>query len=350
MVEPSVDGAEELVGALIGQKFEVTGFLDRGSIGAVYRAIQRPIGREVVLKVLRPALTSVAQTDPSFAERFRREAETYGRLQHPNTVTLFDYGEDELRGRPIYYMALEYVRGSTLRAVLRREGRLGCERTLRIAIQICRSLREAHGFGIVHRDLKPGNVMVVDGEQEEVVKVLDFGIAKVRMPESEDQEGITRVGVLLGSRLHGARADPQRRGRRAHRHLRARLRPVPDARGHAAVPRRQPHRHLHPAPQRAGADPRPGCRRVARGAVVGGGADPAGASKRPEDRFQTVDDLLYALHGLTDGGTSSMHLVRTHTPAPPRRRAALWVSVGLLIAGVPALILGSCSSWRWSRG
>jgi eukaryotic-like serine/threonine-protein kinase len=193
------ESPDVLVGEIVGGKYQIVAFMDRGAIGAVFKAIQLSVGREVVLKVLRPKV-SVFEADPNFAARFRREAATYGKLRHPNTVTLFDYGEHEHAGTRLYYMAMEFVRGRTLRKVLKLDGRFRWERAIEIALQVLPSLKEAHSLGIVHRDLKPGNVMITDSDEGERVKVLDFGVAKVLADETgTTEDALTQTGTLLGS-------------------------------------------------------------------------------------------------------------------------------------------------------
>lgn len=166
-----------------------------GGMGHIYRAEQMPIGRMVALKVLRPKTRNKA-ADPAAQLRFFQEAATLARLRHPNTVTLFDYGESTVKGEPLFFMAMELVEGRPLHQVLRDEGRLNVDRALRILWQVSRSLREAHREGVVHRDLKPSNIMLVTTDQGESVKVLDFGIAKL---QSSQLEPLTLDNRVVGS-------------------------------------------------------------------------------------------------------------------------------------------------------
>lgn len=188
----SASGADPLIGAVIGGKYKVIDAVARGGMGRIYRAEQRPIGRIVALKAL--AVSSGAETDPQFKSRFFLEAATLGRLKHPNTVTVFDYGFEA--GYGVFYMVMEYVEGRTLSRLIKDEGSLTPERALKIGIEIARSLAEAHELGIIHRDLKPGNVMVGVNAEGEFVKVLDFGIAKVLQEEVEHH---TMADQLIGS-------------------------------------------------------------------------------------------------------------------------------------------------------
>ena len=185
----------DLRGATLGGRYRVRDLVATGGMGHIYRAEQMPIGRMVALKVLRPKTRNKA-TDPAAQLRFFQEAATLARLRHPNTVTLFDYGESTVKGEPLFFMAMELVEGRPLHQVLREEGRLNVDRALRILWQVARSLREAHREGVVHRDLKPSNIMIVATDQGESVKVLDFGIAKL---QSSQLEPLTLDNRVVGS-------------------------------------------------------------------------------------------------------------------------------------------------------
>ena len=181
---------DPLLGRLINGRFKIISIIARGGMGKVYRAEQAPLGRICALKVLSPKYEG--DRDPEFHRRFFLEASTASKLSHPNTVTVFDYGQSD----DLYFIAMEYIEGKTLHRVLREEGPLSEGRTAHIARQICRSLREAHGIGVVHRDLKPGNVLLVTHEDEhDNVKVLDFGLVK----DTQSGEDLTQQGLFMGS-------------------------------------------------------------------------------------------------------------------------------------------------------
>ncbi|MCC6556296.1 MAG: protein kinase [Polyangiaceae bacterium] len=181
---------DPLIGQVINGRFKIVSVIARGGMGKVYRAEQAPLGRICALKVLSPKYEG--DRDPEFHKRFFLEASTAAKLTHPNTVTVFDYGQSD----DVYYIAMEYIEGRTLHRVLREEGPFSEARTAHIARQICRSLREAHGLGVVHRDLKPGNVLLVTHEDEQDnVKVLDFGLVK----DTESNEDLTQQGLFMGS-------------------------------------------------------------------------------------------------------------------------------------------------------
>ena len=148
-------------------QLEVLEFIGKGGMGAVYKARQPALDRLVALKILPPT----AAEDPGFAERFNREARALARLNHPNIVTVHDFGQ----AGTLHYLVMEFVDGGNLRQV-ERAGRLTPEQALAIVPQICEALQFAHNEGIVHRDIKPENILL---DRKGRVKITDFGIAKI---------------------------------------------------------------------------------------------------------------------------------------------------------------------------
>ena len=206
VVNESTGGGEEarrrpdarpdpLVSKVIADKYRVLDLIAQGGMGRIYRAEQLPLGRIVALKILRPQ-KAFDSPDDTWKKRFLLEAATCARLTHPNTVTLFDYGQITLGSRSTFFMVMELVPGRTLADALRSDGPFDPRRTLHVASEICRSLQEAHQLGIVHRDLKPSNVMLIRRDDGESVKVLDFGVAKVL---EEDSEALTQADSVVGS-------------------------------------------------------------------------------------------------------------------------------------------------------
>jgi len=188
--------SDALLGVTVAGRYRVVRLVARGGMGRIYLAEQLPLGRSVALKVLEARAVQREQ-DPEFERRFLLEAATCARLTHPNTVKVYDYGPLNVNGEDTFYMAMEFIEGKTLRQALKAEGHLTPSRALRIAREVARSLREAHRAGVIHRDLKPSNVMLArpPGE-EESVKVVDFGIAKVL---DNDVGDLTMSGKFLGS-------------------------------------------------------------------------------------------------------------------------------------------------------
>jgi serine/threonine-protein kinase len=184
---------DPLIGRLIAERFRIVSLIARGGMGKVYKAEQAPLGRACAIKVLNPNYNGDA--DPEFHRRFFREASITSRITHPNSVTIFDYGKTE---DEIYYMAMEYLEGQTLHHALREVGTMHEDRVGRIAQQICRALREAHTLDVIHRDLKPANIFLSKhGDDEDFVKVLDFGLVKHLSEKPEEQ--LTQTGLFMGS-------------------------------------------------------------------------------------------------------------------------------------------------------
>ncbi len=185
---------DPLVGKVVHDRFRIIAPIARGGMGAVYTAEQAPLGRLVAIKILSPKHDE--DKDPEFRRRFFLEAATVAKLSHPNTVTVFDYGQSD----GLYFIVMELLEGVTLKTALRRDGAFTPQRAIHVVKQICRSLREAHRVHIIHRDMKPGNVMLLEqGDENDYVKVLDFGLVKDIDPEAEAEEDLTQAGVFMGS-------------------------------------------------------------------------------------------------------------------------------------------------------
>jgi len=188
-------GADSLEGRVLDEKYEIVGRLGEGGMGAVYRARRVHIGDEVAVKVLHTKYVG----DPLLVERFRREARAAAQLQHPNVVTIHDYGEAG-GAEGFAYIVMELVRGVSLRELLRREGRLAVGRAASLMRDICAGVGAAHRREIVHRDLKPDNIIVLppdEDDERERVKVVDFGIAKLRDMASDST--LTQAGAMVGT-------------------------------------------------------------------------------------------------------------------------------------------------------
>jgi TonB family protein len=171
--------------ATIG-RYQITGSLGYGAMGAVYRAFDPLIKRPLAIKTVRLDIPRQSPQYRGFIERFQHEAEISGTLSHPGIVTLFDLGEDN--GFPFF--AMEFVDGRTIAEVLAEGERFKPEKVIGLVSQVASALDYAHSRGVVHRDIKPANLMLYDGDK---VKVTDFGIAKLQDAD------ITHSGALLGT-------------------------------------------------------------------------------------------------------------------------------------------------------
>ncbi len=216
MTRSDDDVHDPLLGRVIDGRFTLQSVLGRGGMGVVYRAHQASLERSVALKVMSGV---PPERENEFQRRFFLEAATVAKLKHPNTITVFDYGSSMLSSpavstssavsalepERIYFIAMELLEGLTLSQAMSKGRSLPPLRAVHIAVQICRSLREAHKAGVVHRDLKPGNVMLVkqdegDDVEGDFVKVLDFGLAKTKhFDGAKPIEGITKAGTFMGS-------------------------------------------------------------------------------------------------------------------------------------------------------
>jgi serine/threonine protein kinase len=164
--------------------------LGQGGMGAVYRATQHSVGREVAIKVVNAHLVS----EPEAIKRFLREAKLASRLGHPNAVTVIDFGQTD---DGVFYLVMELVTGRTLDQVIEAERVFKPERVVRIGAQVCDALERAHALRIVHRDLKPANIMLLASGRD-LIKVLDFGLAK-SVAADQTPTTMTGVGTVLGT-------------------------------------------------------------------------------------------------------------------------------------------------------
>ncbi|HNC46310.1 MAG TPA: serine/threonine-protein kinase, partial [Acidobacteriota bacterium] len=183
---------EGLVGQVIDGKVQVESVLGRGGMGAVYRARHLLLDRVVAVKVLRADLLGTQ----NLGDRFLREARTAARIEHPNIITVYDFG---ILGDGNAYLVMEYVQGQSLRDLLKTQGALPLSTTFQLIQQICAGVDAAHTKNIIHRDLKPENIMLKDNEQGDVlVKILDFGLAKL-IESSDSIANLTGTGEILGT-------------------------------------------------------------------------------------------------------------------------------------------------------
>jgi serine/threonine protein kinase len=164
--------------------------LGQGGAGAVYLAEHIRLGRQAAIKVLNPSLAR----DPTILSRFASEAQNASRIRHPNVCMIYDFVETSNQQA---FIVMEYIEGETLGQVLRRSGAFDPQDAGRIVQQVSVGLQAAHDVGIVHRDLKPSNVMIGRSGNEDIVRVLDFGIAKALQQERDD--ALTRTGFLIGT-------------------------------------------------------------------------------------------------------------------------------------------------------
>lgn len=170
---------EELV---FGRRYRVTEKIGSGGMAEVYKAVDGVLGRTVAVKVLHPRYAS----DPNFVARFRQEAQAAANLSHPSIVNIYDWGRDD----DTYYIVMEYVHGTDLKALIEQHGAIDPMKAAEYGAQVASALAAAHGYDIIHRDIKPHNIVLApDG----TVKVMDFGIARA------GNTTLTQTGSVLGT-------------------------------------------------------------------------------------------------------------------------------------------------------
>jgi serine/threonine-protein kinase len=182
------------LGMVVAERYEITQMIGAGAMGQVYKAEQTVLHKNFAIKILHPHLTN----DPDSQGRFANEAHNAASLNHPNVVSVVDYGRTQ---DGITYLVMEFVEGMALEDIIQEQFPLARDRIIDLTLQVLAALAEAHGLGILHRDLKPENILIQQLRTHgELLKVLDFGIAKL-MDQSpgQAQPGLTGQGVVCGT-------------------------------------------------------------------------------------------------------------------------------------------------------
>jgi len=296
----------------VAGQFRIVEKIGKGGMGAVYKAEQPDTNRYVAIKILHSRYLSRSD----LVSRFRREARAMSQLSHPNTARVFLYGQLE---DGACYFVMEHLVGQNLAQIVRAEGAMKPKRAMRIMIQVCSALEEAHQAGIVHRDLKPENVFVTtQGGIRDFPKVLDFGLAKVT--ERQMRPGsmvLTQQGMVFGTpefmspeQAHGktldARSDIYSLGIILYELLTGKL-PF-DAK--QPIEYIQLHVNATPIPlskRLPEADFPPGLEEVVMAALA----------KKPEDRYASAAEFAVALESLFQADAGEGGSISLPTPIPP---------------------------------
>lgn len=187
---------EDLVGTVLENKYEILEKIGAGGMGAVYKARHQLMHRQVAIKMVLAQLSANSMT----LKRFTQEARATSQLNHPNILTVFDFGISP-NNQP--YLVMDFLEGVNFGRVLEETRQIPIARAIGIFLQVCAALGHAHQKGIVHRDLKPSNIMLIELDgQPDFVKVLDFGIAKVLSSVDGETDNLTRTGEVFGSPLY----------------------------------------------------------------------------------------------------------------------------------------------------
>lgn len=187
---------EDLVGTILENKYEILEKIGAGGMGAVYKARHQLMHRQVAIKMVLAQLSANSMT----LKRFTQEARATSQLNHPNILTVFDFGISP-SNQP--YLVMDFLEGVNFGRVLEETRQIPIPRAIGIFLQVCAALGHAHQKGIVHRDLKPSNIMLIELDgQPDFVKVLDFGIAKVLSSVDGETDNLTRTGEVFGSPLY----------------------------------------------------------------------------------------------------------------------------------------------------
>ena len=292
---------DPFIGMVVGNRYRMVECIGRGGMGLIYKVEHTELGKFLALKLLAGEFSR----DRRVVRRFKREALLVSKLSHPNTVQVFDYGSSD----GLTWLVMELVDGKDLAWIVKMHGPMPYARLVPIAVQVCNSLAEAHGVGIIHRDIKLGNIMVSPccREGSDLVKVLDFGLAKLR--DAPELAEVTGAGNIVGTPHYMApeqirgkevdgRTDVYSLGAVMYRALTGEL--LFKATTPAAV--FEAHLHEKPVPPRQRApscDIPPAVSEIVMKAL----------EKRPEDRFQSVEELREALIDLQVIGPSSLNVL-----------------------------------------
>ncbi len=176
-----------MIGTMLGNRYEIIEKVGEGGMAIVYKAKCHLLNRFVAIKVLRDEFTE----DEDFIRKFRRESQAAASLSHPNILNIYDVGAEEVEGKKIYYIVMEFINGKTLKDIIKNKGKLSPQETINYSLQMAEALKHAHRNHIVHRDIKPHNMMITEDNR---LKVTDFGIARAVTSST-----VTTSSNVLGS-------------------------------------------------------------------------------------------------------------------------------------------------------
>ncbi|MFN8554971.1 MAG: protein kinase [Candidatus Obscuribacterales bacterium] len=186
---------DPLLGTTLAGNYEIQEVIGHGGMGVVYKARHALMDRIVAIKMLQAQLIS----DSMSVKRFQQESQSASRISHPNVITVYDFGISP-SGQP--FIVMDYLQGTSLADIIKEEGQVGVERSIKILSQACDALDHAHKMGVIHRDVKPTNFVLINyDEEKDFVKVVDFGVAKL-MNSTPDGQRLTQAGEVCGSPVY----------------------------------------------------------------------------------------------------------------------------------------------------
>lgn len=188
---------DPLIGTMLAGNYEILEVLGQGGMGVVYRGKHSLMERIVAIKMLLSQLIS----DTNSVKRFQQESKAAARLKHPHIIDVYDFGISPA-GQP--YIVMEFLEGTPLSDLIKKEGQIGVERSIKLISQACDALDHAHKQGVVHRDLKPSNIVLTQyDEEKDYVKVVDFGVAKlIEVGNNNEGQRLTQAGEVCGSPVY----------------------------------------------------------------------------------------------------------------------------------------------------
>ncbi len=284
---------DKLLGQILNERYKVVEEIGRGGMSIVYKGVHELMDRLVAIKVLLPQLVS----DQTSIKRFQVEAQAASCLSHPNVITIYDYGvvDDE---QP--FLVMDFLEGESLSDIIKRDDHVEMKRTIPIFMQAAEALEHAHQKGVIHRDLKSSNIMLINFEgKDDFVKVVDFGIAKLMPSSGKQAQHLTATGEIFGSPIYmspeqctgstlDARSDIYSMGAMMYEALTGQ----PPIMGRSVVETMEMHLTTPPPPlkeTRPDLEINESLERVVMKAL----------SKKPEARFQKMQELRDALEGVS---------------------------------------------------
>lgn len=188
---------DPMIGTCLMGKYDIIDVIGHGGMGVVYKGRQVLMDRTVAIKMLQSQHIS----DSMSVKRFHQEGKASSKMNHPNVITVYDFGVTPTTGQP--FIVMDYLQGVPLSDLIKEQDHIGVERALKILVQSTDALDHAHRNGVIHRDLKPSNIMLIEYEDEkDFVKVVDFGVAKLISAGGENAQRLTQLGEVCGSPVY----------------------------------------------------------------------------------------------------------------------------------------------------